>query len=99
MNQTPQNDGVIRVAEEKYDNVNAAANKFNIWSGDQAQSFYSKIVVQKLKIGAVTSAALFCISMFTGAILVTPWLDVVSFQIPTPFFHLFIFFQRFFLDY
>lgn len=83
MKETPDNDGVTVVDEEKDENVNAATNKFNFWSADQAHSFYSKTVVQKLKFGALTSATLFCLSMFIGAFFVTRWLDVVCFLIPT----------------
>lgn len=83
MKESPESEGVIAVDEEKDENANAATNKFDFRSGDGAQWFYSKL--QKLQKGAPKSAALFCISMFIGAILVTRLLDVVCFSITAKF--------------
>lgn len=79
MKETMQNDGVKSMDEEKDENSDATTYKFRFWwSKDHV--FYSKVLVQKLKIGAFTSATLFCIFMFVGALFTTRWLDAVSFS-------------------
>lgn len=78
-----QNDDVKGMDKEKDQSSTETTYKFNVWWGED-QSFYLKVLVQKLKIGALTSATLFCLFMFIGAFFTTRWLDVVSFSISTP---------------
>lgn len=82
MKETRLDDSEKGVDEEKDDNSDASAYKFKLWWGED-QSFYLKTMVQKLKIGAFTSATLFCIFMFVGSLFATRWLDFVSFSIST----------------
>lgn len=83
MKETEQNDSEKRMDEEKDENSDATAYKFKLWWGEDHQFFYLKTMVRKLKIGAFTSATLFCIFMFVGSLLATRWLDFVSFSIFT----------------
>lgn len=83
MKEIQQNDDVEGVDEEKGESSSASTYKFKFW-WDEDQFFYSNVLVQKLKIGALTSTTLFCLFMFVGAFFATRWLDVVSFSISAP---------------
>lgn len=78
MKETRGHDGETGINEEEDENYEAGTNKFKFW-WDEAQSFYSKTMVQKFKIGAFRSAILFCIVMFSGAFFATQWLDISIF--------------------
>lgn len=74
INEILRNDGETDMDEDH----DAATFKLKfLWS--EAQSFYSKIMLQKLKIGAFKTALLFCMLMFFGAFFAAQWLDIVSF--------------------
>ncbi|XP_017229525.1 uncharacterized protein LOC108204542 [Daucus carota subsp. sativus] len=79
MKEAMQNDCEKHVeGEDKDETCDATAHKFKFrWS--EHQSCYSKLMVHKLKIGALTSASLVCVLMFVGAFLTTRWLDVSIF--------------------
>lgn len=77
MKVTFRQDDETGMVEERGENCDAASYKFKFW-WDEGQSFYSRIMVQKFKIGAFKSAILFCMVMFFGAFFATQWLDIVS---------------------
>lgn len=63
--------------DQQNEEKSGAANYKFCWH--EVQSFYSKFFVPKLKAGAWTTATIFFVVMFIGALFATQWLDVSDF--------------------